>query len=126
MSHEAAYPPTLPMRLSLAVGFLMLATKVFAYWLTGSVAILSDAAESVVHVVAVSFATYSLWLSPKPADRSHYYGHDKVAFFSAGFEGGMIVLAAIYIIYVSIQKWIEGLRIEHLGTGTLLVFVAGL
>ena len=126
MSQEAVNPPTLPMRLSLGVGFMMLATKVFAYWITGSAAILSDAAESVVHVVAVSFAAYSLWLSSKPADRSHYYGHDKIAFFSAGFEGGMIVLAAFYIIYVSVQKWIAGLRIENLGAGTLLVLAAGL
>jgi cation diffusion facilitator family transporter len=115
-----------PMRLSLAVGFFMLATKVFAYWLTGSAAILSDAAESVVHVVAVSFAAYSLWLSLKPPDPSHLYGHDKVSFFSAGFEGAMIILAAGYIIYVSIQKWMSGLKLENLGTGTLLVLVAGL
>jgi cation diffusion facilitator family transporter len=126
MTQEPTTPPTLPMRLSLGVGFLMLATKVFAYWITGSAAILSDAAESVVHVVAVSFAAYSLWLSSKPADRSHYYGHDKISFFSAGFEGGMIVLAAFYIIFVSIQKLITGLRIEHLGAGTLLVLAAGL
>jgi len=126
MNQETASPLTLPMRLSLGVGFLMLATKVFAYWLTGSAAILSDAAESVVHVVAVSFAAYCLWLSSKPADRSHYYGHDKISYFSAGFEGGMIVLAAFYIIYVSVQKWIAGLRIEHLGAGTLLVLAAGL
>ena len=71
-----------PMRLSLVVGFLMLAAKLFAYWITGSAAILSDAAESVVHVVAVGFAAYSLWLSLKPPDRSHLYGHDKIAFFS--------------------------------------------
>ncbi len=115
-----------PMRLSLGVGFLMLATKVFAYWITGSAAILSDAAESVVHVVAVSFAAYSLWLSLKPPDRSHLYGHDKISFFSAGFEGAMIVLAAGYIIYVSIQKWLAGLKLENLGIGTLLVLVAGL
>ena len=126
MNQEAVNPPTLPMRLSLGVGFMMLATKVFAYWITGSAAILSDAAESVVHVVAVSFAAYSLWLSSKPADHSHYYGHDKIAFFSAGFEGGMIVLAAFYIIYVSVQKWIAGLRIENLGAGTMLVLAAGL
>jgi cation diffusion facilitator family transporter len=115
-----------PMRLSLLVGFFMLATKVFAYWITGSAAILSDAAESVVHVVAVSFAAYSLWLSLKPPDRSHLYGHDKISFFSAGFEGAMIVLAAVYIIFVSIQKWMAGLKLENLGTGTLLVLVAGL
>lgn len=115
-----------PMRLSLAVGLLMLATKVFAFWITGSAAVLSDAAESVVHVVAVSFAAYSLWLSLKPADSSHLYGHDKITFFSAGFEGAMIILAAVYIIFVSIQKWIAGLHLENLGIGTVLVLVAGL
>ncbi len=115
-----------PMRLSLAVGVFMLATKVFAYWITGSAAILSDAAESVVHVVAVSFAAYSLWLSLKPPDRSHLYGHDKIAFFSAGFEGAMIVLAALYIIAVSIYKWVEGLQLQNLGLGTILVLIAGL
>jgi len=114
------------MRLSLAVGFFMLVTKTFAYWLTGSAAILSDAAESVVHVVAVSFAAYSLRLSVKPADRSHLYGHDKISFFSAGFEGAMIMIAAFYIIYVSIEKWISGLRLEHLGTGTGLTLLAAL
>ncbi|MGA2631133.1 MAG: cation diffusion facilitator family transporter [Terriglobia bacterium] len=114
------------MRLSLVTGFGMLGMKVFAYSITGSVAILSDAAESVVHVVAVSFAAYSLWLSFKPADRSHHYGHDKITFFSAGFEGAMIVLAAFYIIYASIHKWLHGLQIENLGKGTLLTLAAAL
>ena len=123
---EESRLPQLGMRLSLAVGFVMLATKVFAYWMTGSAAIVSDAAESVVHVVAVSFAAYSLWLSQKPPDPSHHYGHDKVAFFSAGFEGAMIVLAAFYIVAVSIHNWIVGLKLEHLGAGSLLVLGAGL
>ena len=114
------------MRLSLAVGFFMLAAKTFAFWLTGSAAILSDAAESVVHVVAVSFAAYSLWLSVKPADRSHLYGHDKISFFSAGFEGAMIIIAAFYIIFVSVEKWISGLKLENLGLGTGLTFLASL
>jgi len=118
--------PQLAMRVSLAVGFLMLVTKVFAYWMTGSTAILSDAAESVVHVVAVSFAAYSLWLSRKPPDSSHLYGHDRIAFFSAGFEGAMIVLAALYIVYVSIQRLIAGPKLENLGRGGLLVLAAGL
>jgi cation diffusion facilitator family transporter len=119
-------PLQLAMRLSLAVGFFMLATKVLAYWMTGSAAILSDAAESVVHVVAVSFAAYSLWLSRKPPDPSHLYGHDKIAFFSAGFEGAMIVLAAFYIVYVSTQRLIAGPKLENLGAGALLVLAAGL
>ena len=118
--------PQLAMRLSLAVGFLVLATKVFAYWMTGSAAILADAAESVVHVVAVSFAAYSLWLIRKPPDPSHLYGHDKIAFFSAGFEGAMIVLAAVYIVFESIRRLIAGPKPEDLGAGALLVLAAGL
>jgi cation diffusion facilitator family transporter len=114
------------MRLSLGTGFLMLAMKVTAYWITGSVAILSDAAESVVHVVAVSFAAYSLSVSQRPADRTHHYGHEKITFFSAGFEGAMIVLAAFYIIFVSTERWLSGLRLENLGTGTLMTLAAAL
>ena len=116
----------LAMWVSLAVGFLMLGTKVLAYGMTGSAAILSDAAESVVHVVAVSFAAYSLWLSRKPPDPTHHYGHEKIAFFSAGFEGAMIVLAAVYIVYASIHRLIAGPKLENLGAGALLVLVAGL
>ena len=123
---QESRPPQLAMRVSLAVGFFMLGTKVLAYGMTGSAAILSDAAESVVHVVAVSFAAYSLWLSRKPPDPSHLYGHDKIAFFSAGFEGAMIVLAAFYIVYESIRRLIAGPKLENLGAGALLVLVAGL
>jgi cation diffusion facilitator family transporter len=111
------------MQLSLAVGLLMLVIKVSAYLITGSAAIYSDAAESVVHNAAVLFALYSVWYSRRPADRSHLYGHDKIAFFSAGFEGSLIMLAAGFIIYEAVQKWRAGLAIEHLGTG--IWFTAG-
>lgn len=113
----------LSMLFSLGVGVLMFVVKIGAYAMTGSLAILSDAAESVVHVVAVSFATYSLWLSHRPVDKSHPYGHEKIAFFSAGFEGAMIVLAACYIIYAVLHGWFHGLRLEHLGIGA--AFTAG-
>jgi cation diffusion facilitator family transporter len=111
-------------RLSLGIGFLMLIGKTFAYALTGSVAILSDAAESVIHVFAVAFAAFSLRLSFKPADRSHPYGHEKISFFSAGMEGMMIVVAAGYIIYTSAAKWIAGLALENLEAGTLITVAA--
>lgn len=114
------------MTLSLVIGCLMFVIKVGAYLLTGSAAILSDAAESVVHVAAVFFAAYSLRLSYKPADDDHLYGHSKIAFFSAGFEGAMIILAALYIIYESIHKWITGLHLENLGYGALLTAAATL
>jgi cation diffusion facilitator family transporter len=117
--------PRVAMMISLAVGFFMLGTKVLAYGMTGSAAILADAAESVVHVVAVSFAAYSLWLSRKPPDPTHLYGHDKIAFFSAGFEGAMIVLAAFYIVFESIHRLIVGPKLENLGAGALLIVVAG-
>ncbi|HEX9828676.1 MAG TPA: cation diffusion facilitator family transporter, partial [Bacteroidota bacterium] len=110
--------------LSLVVGFLMLAGKTYAYAITGSAAILSDAAESVVHVVAVGFAAFSLWLSLKPADTSHPYGHEKIGYFSAGMEGMMIVLAAMYILYEAIMKWLGGLQLQNLGTGVLYTAAA--
>ena len=112
------------MTLSLVVGVVMFVMKVGAYLLTHSSAILSDAAESVVHVAAVAFAAYSLKLSYRPANESHLYGHAKIAFFSAGFEGAMIILAAFYIIYESIHKWMTGLHLEHLGWGTALTAAA--
>lgn len=109
------------MRLSLAFGVLMLAGKTTAYFITGSSAILADAAESVVHVIAVAFAAFSLYLSAKPAASDHLYGYEKISFFSAGFEGGMIVIAAIFIIVTSVRDWLEGLHLENLGPGTLLI-----
>lgn len=113
------------MNLSLVVGFLMLAGKMYAYLITGSAAILSDAAESVVHVLDVAFASYSLWLSMQPADESHPYGHDKISFFSAGFEGAMIVIAAVYILYEAVYKWVMGLELRNLDVGVIAVAVAG-
>lgn len=113
-------------RVSLLVGFLMLIGKGYAYLITGSAAILSDAAESIVHVVAVSFAAFSLWLSIRPADDSHPYGHEKISYFSAGTEGAMIIIAAFYIIYESIHKWSHGLQLENLGEGTIFTTAATL
>ena len=114
------------MMLSLAVGFAMLAGKWTAYAITGSAAIFSDAAESVVHVVAVGFAAYSLWLSSKPANSRFPYGYEKISYFSAGFEGALIILAAAIIIYQAIRRWLAGLVLSHLGLGTLIVLAASL
>jgi cation diffusion facilitator family transporter len=112
------------MRLSLAVGVLMLVGKVSAYAITGSAAILSDAAESVIHVAAVAFAAFSLALSVRPADQRFRYGYERIAFFSAGFEGAMIVIAAIAIIWAAVDKWLHGLTLDRLGLGTLVVALA--
>lgn len=113
------------MRLSLIIGVLMLAGKMTAYLHTGSSAIFSDAAESVVHVVAVAFAVFSLWLSTRPAVPTFQYGYERINFFSAGFEGAMIVLAAGSILVMTIQKWRHGLVLDNLGQGALLIVAAG-
>ena len=111
------------MRLSLAFGVFMLAGKTAAYLITGSAAILSDASESVVHLVAVIFAWFSLWLSLKPANQRYLYGFERISFFSAGFEGAMIVLSALFIIVVTIRKWLTGLELENVGAGTLFTLL---
>ncbi len=113
------------MRLSLFVGVLMLTGKMTAYLLTGSSAIFSDAAESVVHVVVVTFALFSLWLSTRPAVPQFRYGFERITFFSAGFEGAMIVLAAGSILYNTTEKWRHGLTLQNLGSGVLLLGAAG-
>ena len=114
------------MRLSLIFGLAMLLGKTTAYFMTHSAAIFSDAAESVIHVIAVGFATFSLRLSTKPASHQFLYGYERITFFSAGFEGAMIIVAAIAIFFESIRRWIAGLQLEHLGTGVFLVLMAGI
>ena len=120
--HDARFA----MRLSLIVGLAMLIGKTTIYFMTHSAAIFSDAAESVVHVIAVGFAAFSLRLSTKSASPQFLYGYERITFFSAGFEGAMIIVAAVAILVEAIRKWIAGLQLEHLGTGALLVLVAGI
>ena len=112
------------MRLSLGVGLAMLAMKLYAWFITGSSAIFSDAAESVVHNLAVGFALYSQWYSNKPSDRSHLYGHEKIGYFSAGFEGTMIILAALFIIVDAGHKWYTGLTVNNLDAGLWFTIAA--
>lgn len=111
-------------RLSFLIGIFMLLIKTYAYYITNSTAILSDAAESVIHILAVGFAAYSMWLSLKPPDEDHLYGHDKISFFSAGFEGAMIIIAALFITYESLYKIIFGFTISHLGQGIIFTLIS--
>jgi cation diffusion facilitator family transporter len=111
------------MTMSVGAGILLLGLKAIAYWWTGSTAILSDLGESVAHLAAVGFAAYSLWLSLQPADANHLYGHTKIGFFSAGFEGAMIMGAAIYILYEAWGAAWNGPQLDHISIG--LVLTAG-
>ena len=109
-----------------AGGVLLMAVKFLAWKLTHSNTILSDALESIVNVVAGSFALYSLWLAAKPRDREHPYGHGKVEFISAGVEGGLVTLAGGLIIYRALQAWLGEHHLHDLGEGILLTLAAGL
>ncbi len=112
--------------LSLIVGFSMFIAKIGAYLLTGSAAIFSDAAESIVHILATGMALFSIILSNKPPDESHPYGHNKVEYFSAGVEGFLIFTAAVVIIYSAVSDIIKGPELDKLDTGAIIIFFAAL
>lgn len=116
----------LAMRLSLGTSFLMLAGKTSAAWMTGSDAILSDASESVVHLAATAFAAFSLWYAEQPPDRQHPYGHGKMAYFSAGFEGALIGAAGVGIVLIALRSLLLGHQVQQLGWGLAITGGLGL
>ena len=107
--------------LSLAAGFVMLVIKMSAYLLTGSHAILSDAMESVVHILATGFVVYCIIYSNQPADGDHPYGHGKIEGFSVGFEGGLIFLAGLCIMWEAGLGLLKGHQTSDLETGMILI-----
>jgi cation diffusion facilitator family transporter len=110
----------------LLLGTGLMIIKFIAHLLTQSNAILSDALESIINVAAGAFALYSLWLSQKPKDLDHPYGHGKIEFISIGFEGGMIVLAAFYILFEATHSFIKPQAIKQLDIGIYLITFSGL
>lgn len=112
------------MMASLLVSFLMLAGKVTATYLTGSTAILSDAAESVIHLFATGFAGFSLWYAATPPDPEHPYGHGKIAYFASAVEGTLILLAALGIAWTAVRDLMVGASLQRLDVG--LYLIAGL
>jgi cation diffusion facilitator family transporter len=107
--------------ISVVISTLLLAIKYTAYVFTGSSAVLSDALESIINVVASGFALFSIYLAAQPADENHPYGHGKIENFSAGFEGAMILLAGLLIVATSAPKFLKPPPIENIGFGTILV-----
>jgi cation diffusion facilitator family transporter len=110
---------------SMSIGVLLLGIKMFAYFLTHSTAVLSDALESIINVVASAFAWYSVWLSSQPADDTHPYGHGRVEFFSSGFEGALIILASIAIIVTAVPAFIHPKSLAKLDVGLAMLLVGG-
>jgi cation diffusion facilitator family transporter len=110
---------------SLLVGLLVFALKGLAYLLTGSVALLSDALESIVNVVAALAAYLALRVSAKPPDENHPFGHTKAEYFSAVFEGVLVVLAALSILREALPRLVRPLPLEGVGPGLLVSALAG-
>ncbi len=110
----------------LIFGIVITIIKFIAYFLTHSNAIYTDALENIINVVAGAFAFYSIYLAAQPKDSNHPYGHGKVEFFAVGFEGALIIFAAVNIIYKSIEAFINPQNIEKLDSGIWLSVLAGL
>ena len=111
--------------ISLLGGTAILALKAAAYFETGSMALQSDALESIVNVVAAVFGLGAVIFAGQPADKDHPYGHGKMEYFAAAFEGGLISLAALVIFYESSMALIRGVELKSLGLGMALNIFAG-
>lgn len=106
---------------SLLVGAALMGLKFYVYWITHSSAILSDALESIINVVASAFALGSILLAAKPPDSTHPYGHGKIEYFSAGFEGALIIFAAFGILWTAIPQILAPHPLPHLQSGLLIL-----
>jgi len=109
----------------LIAGVFITSLKFIAYFITRSNAIYTDALENIINVVAGAFAFYSIYLASQPKDTNHPYGHGKIEFFAVGFEGALIIFAAINIIYKSVYVMLNPQIIHQLEEGIWLSVVAG-
>lgn len=117
--------PIAIMTFSLCTSLVLMGLKFFAWTITGSGAILSDALESVINIVAGAFALYSVWYSSRPKDEDHPYGHGKIEYLSAGFEGALIFFAGALMIFIGIKGFIEPPKIDETLTGAILAVACG-
>lgn len=112
-------------RFSFFISLVICAAKFIAWFFTHSLVILSDALESIINVAGAAFAWYSIYVSGKPKDENHPYGHGKIEFFSIGFEGGMIFIAGMGIFVQAIMYFIHPKELEQLEAGIYLSAGAG-
>ena len=105
---------------------VLFVTKISAYYLTHSLAILTDALESIVNVLAGFIGLYSLYVAAKPKDHDHPYGHGKAEFVSSAIEGTLIIAAGILIILQAVQNLINTSPIQSLDVGLILVGITGI
>jgi cation diffusion facilitator family transporter len=114
----------IPIYLSILAGVVTLGLKTAAWWLTGSVGLLSDAAESIVNLLAAVTAALSLAYAARPVDRDHTYGHEKIEFFSSGLEGVLILVAAVTIGWTAVLRLLSPQPLETLGLGLAISLAA--
>ncbi|MFN8237726.1 MAG: cation diffusion facilitator family transporter [Chitinophagales bacterium] len=110
---------------TLVVGLLLLCLKFFAFFKTNSNAILTDAIESIINIVAGGFGLYSLYLASKPHDDDHPYGHGKIEFISASIEGSLILSAGISMIIKATYNFFVPIKIGSLDIGIVLIGISG-
>ncbi len=112
--------------LSVAAAIVTIGLKAGAYFLTGSVGLLSDALESFVNLAAAVVALIVLAIVARPPDEEHQFGHDKAEYFSSGFEGALILFAAASIVYSSVHRLLNPRTIEQVGVGVAISISASL
>jgi cation diffusion facilitator family transporter len=108
------------LKLSIVVALATIALKTGAWWLTGSVGLLSDAMESVVNLAGAMFALAMVTIAVRPPDDDHPFGHHKAEYFSSGFEGALIFAAALAIIWAAVGRLLAPQPLERLGPGLAL------
>ncbi|MFM9926700.1 cation diffusion facilitator family transporter [Variovorax sp. H27-G14] len=118
------FTPKALLRVSVAVALLTILLKGYAGYLTNSMGLISDAMESFVNLASAMFALAMVTIAERPADDEHPYGHHKAEYFSSGFEGILIVGAAIAILWVSVQRLMAPQPLEQLGWGLALSVVS--
>lgn len=113
-----------PIQLAILAAVVTIVLKGAAYAVTGSVGLLSDAAETGINLLAAGTAYFSLWYAAQPVDREHTYGHQKIEFFSSGLEGGLILLAAVGIAWYAVQRLLAPEPLHALDVGVLMTAAA--
>jgi cation diffusion facilitator family transporter len=109
---------------SVVVAIVTIALKTLAWWLTDSVGLLSDAMESVVNLASAVFGLMMVTVASRPADEEHPYGHHKAEYFSSGFEGILIVVASLGIVWAASHRFFDPQPIEQVGVGLTLSIIS--
>lgn len=113
--------PKRTVTISLILSVILGGLKFIAYIITGSVAVLSDAMESIVNIVSAGIAFLGLWISEKPPDSKHPYGHTKIEYTVSLLEGILIIIAAIFLAKETVERFILGKTVEHILEGSLIL-----